>query len=543
MLLFSQKFCSLSLLLSASACAAGSVSAGLEGPLDLDGGVFDAQEVSPADTLRRSRLNGVIRNLGNVPVADPTEEFGVESPAAPRGDFMCTTRSATETENYSDIVAYGVNSESLWPGALLHGNAVQSGTFTQVVLPRAPLRASISLPCLEGGSGTIEMQQPSLSSYRDAYDRAVGEGGNCTPPANTHFEIKEVYSENQLSIALGANVQWSGGELAAAFNFRDEEVHTRRLVKFTQQYFTVDADQPSEPADFFDGSVSAEQVQASFADNDPAVYVSSMTYGRMVLFAVESTRTAQEVDAALAAAYRAVGVSVEVEAEVHARTVLRDSHTTAYILGGDSEAATRAIDGYDALVSFIRNGGNFSTKSLGAPIAYKLAHLSDNSLARLSLTSEYEITTCERVKEHLRVRVRSIEATCEDDICEVFGTLSVNGRCADASEAAGTCVVSGVNLINRTSGTDLAIRNGGNIPGGSMSLTDWFMVDVDPHDGAVLEINADLKEWNFWDDDEVGGTVYIPYELGWRRDSSNPYTLRLYGEYVQLIVTLEFEPN
>ena len=38
------------------------------------------------------------------------------------------------------IVAYAANSDSLWPGAIVSADSVVSGFFTQVVLPRAPVR-------------------------------------------------------------------------------------------------------------------------------------------------------------------------------------------------------------------------------------------------------------------------------------------------------------------------------------------------------------------------------------------------------------------
>jgi len=44
-----------------------------------------------------------------------------------------------ETRQDDRMVAYTANSDALYPGARISTDAVRSGPFTQIVLPRAPV--------------------------------------------------------------------------------------------------------------------------------------------------------------------------------------------------------------------------------------------------------------------------------------------------------------------------------------------------------------------------------------------------------------------
>lgn len=69
---------------------------------------------------------------------------------------------------------------------------------------------------------------------------------------------------------------------------------TRLVARFIQNYYTLDMDMPSSPADLFDGEVNA----TLFGTHMP-MYVSSVTYGRMALFTIESELEETEVKAFL----------------------------------------------------------------------------------------------------------------------------------------------------------------------------------------------------------------------------------------------------
>lgn len=382
-----------------------------------------------AACLSPGSIDDYVESLGRLP-SDPARHEETVGPVEVVQDGtsqrICQTNFVEETRQLDQVVAYSANSESMWPGAILRGDSIYSGLFTQAVFDRKPARVSISLSNLAGEKSFV-MDQPSLSTYREGLGEILAADVTGATPANIYAEIEEVYSEKQLSLALGADVAWLPGGVKASFDFSTGTQKARYLVKFVQSYFTVDLDQPGRAADFFADSVTAEEVADKLPEGAP-VYVSSVTYGRMVLFGFESDRTHEELGAALDFVYRG-GAQVSVEARARFEETINNSSITAYIIGGNGETAAQAITSYQNLVAFLSSGGNYSKDSPGAPIAYKLAHLADNTPARLSFSDDYEATFCQAAPADsvtFRVTLESLTAdTVNDpgDNLEIYGDI------------------------------------------------------------------------------------------------------------------------
>src|SRR5439155_11568667 len=119
--------------------------------------------------------------------------------------------------------------------------------------------------------------------------------------------------------------------------------------------------------------------------------------------------------------------------------------------GGDAGTAVTTIASYDKLMAFIKSGGNHSKESPRAPIAYKLNYLKDNSPARMSETTDYDLTTCDRVSQKVRVVLQSIAVDdaggdSGDDL-ELYGDIDVHG-------------VSSANLFHKDSDHYVGIHQG-----------------------------------------------------------------------------------
>jgi thiol-activated cytolysin len=200
----------------------------------------------------------------------------------------------------------------------------------------------------------------------------------------------------------------------------------------------------------------------------PPAYVSSVTYGRMVLFTFESAYSDEEMGAALDFAYNG-GADVSGNVSVSYKDIISSSKITAFILGGDAGTAVQAIDSYDALIAFIKGGGNYSKDSPGAPIAYKLNYLKDNSPARMSETTNYDVQTCNRVSQKIQITLDSI-AVDSGGSFQVYGDVSATG----SSSAA---------LWHRDSGSNVNIDNGQqlNQAGGLATV----VIDVSPTGGST----------------------------------------------------------
>lgn len=268
------------------------------------------------------------------------------SPSAPStsGDYQCTTTHTTETQQFDRIVAYAANSDSMYPGAIVSSDSVLTGLFTQVVLPRAPETISVSLENL-AGSKQAKVADATLGSYRDALSSILDAEITGSTPANLYSEIEQVHSENQLDMALGVQASWGLGvaSLKTSFDWNDQTIRSRYVVRYTQTYYTVDLNAPASPSALFAPDVTLEDVQAKMDARRPPAYVSSVTYGRMVLFTFESQYSSEEMSAALNFAYNG-GVDVSGDVSVTYKDMISQSKITAFILGGDAGTAVQTID-------------------------------------------------------------------------------------------------------------------------------------------------------------------------------------------------------
>ena len=462
---------------------------------------------TPTDNA--NRIDAYIASLPYLPVEPVQITAGQHSSESREGDYQCTTQNLLETRQYDRIVAYAANSDSLYPGAIVGADSVLSGLFTQIVLPRAPATISVSLENLEGAK-SAELADPSLSTYREALAGILDTQITGSTPANLYSEIEEVHSETQLDMALGIQASWGLGvaSLKTSFDWSKQNVRSRHVVRYTQAYYTVDLDAPESPSALLRSDVTLDDVKAKMDAQRPPVYVSSVTYGRMVVFTFESEYSAEEMGAALEFAYSG-GIDVSGDVSVTYKDIISRSKITAFILGGSAGEAVKTIDSYEALVAFIKQGGDYSRESPGAPIAYKLSYLKDNSPARMSFTTDYDLRECIRVAQRIRVALNSIAV--ENDGGDAGDDLELYGQIWAEGTSVGM-------LFQKTTNNYVVIREG-SIFGTPIAET---IIDVAPKAGEQIRLRGQLTDFDpVGGDDQIGNDIVLnPFETGWRKDVS-----------------------
>jgi thiol-activated cytolysin len=469
-----------------------------------------SESVAPPDEA--PLIDEYVRGLPYLPTPEAQVTPGQTSAATRDGDYSCTVENLKETRQYDRIVAYAANSDSLYPGAIVSADSVVTGLFTQIVLPRAPETFSVSLENLAGGK-TATIENPSLSTYRDALANLLSSEITGSTPANIYSEIEEVHNESQLNMALGVQASWGLGlaSVKSSFDWNNKNVRSRYVVRYTQGYYTVDLDAPQSPSSLLGPDVTLADVQSKMNADHPPAYVSSVTYGRMIVFTFESQYSSSELGAALDFAYQG-GYDVKGDVSVTYKDIISQSKITAYILGGDGGAAAQSIDSYDALKEFIKAGGNYSRQSPGAPIAYKLSYLQDNSPARMSFTTDYEVKDCVRVAQKIKVTLQSIVVETAagdlDNNLELYGTIS----------AAGTNLST---LFSKDRSNYVTIDEGKSFGTAAQPIAEG-VIEVKPQAGQAIKLRANLIDYDpaLGDDSSGDETVSAPFETGWRKDLS-----------------------
>ncbi|MBR6177278.1 MAG: thiol-activated cytolysin family protein [Bacteroidales bacterium] len=319
------------------------------------------------------------------------------------GIVICDCQEYEQSEKFNENMLLDPASSSIYPGSILDGNTIKNGGYKTVSLKRAPLTISTDFFNKEGNS-SVCVENPTLSGVRDGiksmlYDCEI----NGHTQANTTFEIKEVYSEEQLSLAIGttANIG-KRANIEAGFNFDKSSTKSHVLVKLIQVYYTVDMDEPPTIADFFDPSVSADDIKTALNGCTIPVYVSSVKYGRVAYFSVESSESAQTIKAALEAQYNAAIWNATLKTEFEQTLKSKETTISGTVVGGSGEQAAKAISGLDGMLEYIKSGGNFSKESPAAPIAFTLKSLKERNIFSVSNATKYTIRNCHASKASIQ---------------------------------------------------------------------------------------------------------------------------------------------
>jgi thiol-activated cytolysin len=465
--------------------------------------------VDPSASESQKAIDKLFENVGRLPLEPARHIEGPPGPAKTDGDFQCVATQVDEVKQYDQLLGQLAIGDVMWPGALLRGDSVYTGRLTPLVFERAPETFSVSLESLAGGHHAATLASPSLSSYRDAVGQILAQEVTGATPARISADVEEISSEQQLAASLGASVSAPlVGSIKAGFNFSDQTKRSRYMVKYFQLYYTVDLDPPSQPHDFFAPSVDPADVEAVLPDSPP-VYVSSIGYGRQVVFTFESDLSAQELGAALSFVYQ-TGAEVSGDVSLTHKEVLEHTRITAFILGGNGdEAATASIGTYDQLKSFIAKGGNYTKDSPGAAIAFKLSYVRDNAPVQVSYGSMYSRLDCSRVTQKLHAVFESITVdNAGGDLgndLEVYGTVYARGTGSERT------------LMSLPSSMYQQIGEGKSFP--MSGIVGEAIVPVNPQPGSSIVIGTSLMEDDGIADDSFGTRIETaaPYEAGWRR--------------------------
>ena len=384
-----------------------------------------------SEIYKEEEFNSYVRSLSYVQqpeIIDPPQLVETISDNETADNYTCNVKRYKAALGFNELTLMDPTTDVIFPGAMIHGESVPSGEYIPIVADRAPINISVSLQNVTG-SPYRTIENPSLSSVRAAIHDIFNEEVSGATPAQISFTMEEVHSEEQLDIALGASYKSPLTKMSGSFDFSDKSKRSRILVKFLQVYYTIDVDPKAEPQDFFNTPPEPEL----FGAVSP-LYVSTVTYGRMALFTFESEYSAKEIKAAIDATFKSkLGNETGVEIDTEYKTRIESSKMNAIILGGAGSSGVKAIHGIEGLTEYIEEGGDYSKDSPGAPLSYKMRYLRDNSIAKIVLTSEYNVRNCGlNIWKILLSKINADEADVddEDNVCELYGEVKyrINGE-------------------------------------------------------------------------------------------------------------------
>jgi Thiol-activated cytolysin/PLAT/LH2 domain len=374
-------------------------------------------------------------------VSDKTTEQVVpeDIPGSTAGAYVCTTEKweASDIRELTDRTALDQGIEILYPGALIQGAYYEQGGFSPITIPRAGGKIFVSGLKLDNSAQySRDLPEIGAANVKQAIEDILSSEVQGTA-AEASFSVQTVYSEEHLLFTLGLDARFTSTKLKTNLSFKEESKKNRVLMKFTQKYYDAIFETPETPVSVFqDGAAFADTGDQISPDNPP-LYVSKVSFGRMVFFLAESEYNAEQIEASLRASYSGVSSSVELETGLTHGEILSKTSIHYYVRGGDAGLALAPISSgdattmYDAVRNFIadKNAANYSAQSPGVPIAYTLNYLKDNTIARMSYNVTYDKQDCKlTVREPVDYEIVVYTSSEGDSETDDKVTITITGE-------------------------------------------------------------------------------------------------------------------
>jgi hypothetical protein len=464
----------------------------------------------------------------NLLLADPVDTTLVHDNL----DYNCSVSRYSITETPREITVFSPDADIMWPGALLQGQKYAGGLGSLGELPirqRAPLKVFIDLLTEDSGR---TVANPDAASVASAIGELIQDATNAGHIAGSSifFDQTTTHSLEQASLDLGISVNYLGTQVRSSLSYDQTVTEHTLTAYFTQKMFTVSVVQPQTPSAFFSADFTVERLNEQIGlgrigPNNLPTYISSVVYGRMLMLTMTSSRSIEEMRAALTASRDGIGSGSVAAGHL---AVLNESRIQVSTVGG-------VDDGVEGLIASGRLSEYFAANApltSARPLSYTVRNLADNSIAKVSETTEYAISSCtpaDRTPTGARYsftvdKLRHIANGCDgalDPSPEIYYTFVLHRSSGNTTVA------------NRTSSNYVQLDEGGEVAiNSTMQYVNRY---ADGRGTFRLTGTA-------WDYDSVGADEVIgSWDLSWGYGTGNGqryFTRSGNGCTVRLYVTI-----
>lgn len=309
-------------------------------------------------------------------------------------EWECTTETVSiqaGAGGNGGFPLFSPNSNVIYPGSMLQGNSLNKGTPDVIAVKRAG--GTISTDVVDGNiQSTFEVDEISKSAVTDAINNIIN-GSTGIVPANFDLSVRNIQSREQFALSLGVDVNTAFTDLESKLNYSSDVSRNTFVVTLNQSFYTMSFDIPTSLDELFDPSVTPEDLQRYVSDNNPATYISDVTYGRVYYMMVSSTSSVTEMDAAVNGSFNGVGVQVDAEIETDYMSSLDDLSISVFAYGGLSSTSLLTVGTTDLgeLATLLAEGSNIGS---GKPISYVVRSVYDNKVVSTQLATNYDVTNC-----------------------------------------------------------------------------------------------------------------------------------------------------
>ncbi len=275
-----------------------------------------------------------------------------------------STRSINESYEF---VPVGI--KNVYAGMILKGDELNNGKMIPITEKADPLGLVFTVPSFYIGW----LQQPSYISYMGEFKKALNnEDFSGQQIEEFEYDLKQFSKYSEMKLAFGANVDiCSILKIEGSYESNKIQHKTGLFARVCQKNFDGVIDYPD------DGNIfSNNSILSKYPD---AVYVNSITYGRMAIISIESDSSYNAVKSAFKIALNIKKVNGEISMDAQAKKLLQEADIRIWVRGGNGADVVKTIAGFDEFANFIVNGGTFTKDVPGQPIFCTANRADDNS--------------------------------------------------------------------------------------------------------------------------------------------------------------------
>jgi thiol-activated cytolysin len=340
----------------------------------------------------RQALREFISKAPHLNVAAAGTKAGTPSVSESNGRSVVSAPFET-TLTLDELAGFNPNHGVLWPGSLIQGKTLVTGTLAAISVPHGPQTVVLGPVVAEGDEEAIIARQiasPSLATVEQARQNILKQ--HLLPPAKFSFTMNQCYSLEHAMLQIGGHANYLGGSVEASLNSENYSVKNNVIVKFTQEYYTYSVEPPKNPVDFFEQDVALEDLETYTNTTDNSVtYIQSVTYGRMGFMMISSNESYESLNRSIKAAMSYAAGSAELNYTDADKKVMKESEVKLIIFGGRLGDATQLVNvnPLEHLKTWIQEKIDAKSIRFGIPISYRVNYLNNNEIARLSFTTDY----------------------------------------------------------------------------------------------------------------------------------------------------------
>ncbi|MBK9728462.1 MAG: thiol-activated cytolysin family protein [Saprospiraceae bacterium] len=352
----------------------------------------------------------------------------------------CTTTALDVRKSPDKIVTMNPDVGKLWPGALLQGNGIEGGLGSLAEVPirkRAPLMIALDIP-----SQTIAkyIENPDGTSVKIAIAELLLDAKNKNIPYanNIYFYGAKTEKLEESLFNLGFSINYMGAEAKGNLSIAKSSTQNSATFYIVQRAFSVFIVPPASPARWFSHEFTMldlnDQLNSGTISNtNLPVYISNISYGRILIFNVVSNTSADSIIAAVSASYMGFSGS----SDYKYAALLKNSSINATGLGGRLDDVVEVLRSGKILDYFNRETDILTLQ----PIFYQFSNLVNGTNAKFVETTKYNLKECTPlpnsavdIGDEAYVKIEGIKVLndcdwgiTDDHLADVFGEINVDG--------------------------------------------------------------------------------------------------------------------